>query len=154
MGTFLCPRCSITKNQVPRVGMDSDLNIRHHVRDYANDAAARVEHARNIIFNSGLSVGGDLEILKRGSLIPTRVMRIIFSFPMFPAHDQQNAYHTELNVNPAKIMPVDILHDCELGFGKGVITHNIRIFHTLGQGAINTFDARWAPQLYLTILGD
>jgi hypothetical protein len=39
-------------------------------------------------------------------------------------------------------MPVDILHDCELGFGKGVVTHNIRILHALGQGAVNTFDTR------------
>ena len=54
----------------------------------------------------------------------------------------QSAYHTELGVNPATIMPVDILHDCELGFGKGVVTHNIRIFHAIGQRAVNTFDTR------------
>ena len=40
------------------------------------------------------------------------------------------------------MMPVDILHDCELGVGKGIITHNIRIFHTLGDTAVNKFDAR------------
>ena len=54
----------------------------------------------------------------------------------------QNAYHTELGLNPAKIMPVDVLHDFELGVGKGVITHNVRILHTLSDAAVNMFDAR------------
>lgn len=78
MGLHLCPRCLIIKKKVPRVGMDSDRKIRDLLRDYANDAAARVEHARRLIFNLGRSIGGDLEILKRGSLIPTRVRQFIF----------------------------------------------------------------------------
>ena len=101
-----------------------------------------MEHARRLIFDLGRSVGGELDILKRGSLILTRV-----PISLSPSHihsycDPQNAYHTELGVNPATIMPVDILHDCELGVGKGLITHNIRILHTVGEGAVNTFDAR------------
>jgi len=54
----------------------------------------------------------------------------------------QNAYYTELGKNPAKLMPVDPLHDWDLGVGRGVYTHNIRIFHALGRDVINLFDAR------------
>ena len=121
--------------------MDSDQAARRFLRDYANDAAARVEYARKHIFDLGRSVGGKLEILKRGSLILTRVISSRVALTAF-THTSQNAFHTELGVNPAKIMPVDILHDCELGVGKNLIMHNIRIFHTLGEAAVNTFDAR------------
>lgn len=56
--------------------MDSDRKIRQHLREYADDAAARIESARSHLFNLGRSIGGKLEILKRGSLIPTRVIAI------------------------------------------------------------------------------
>jgi len=39
-------------------------------------------------------------------------------------------------------MPVDFLHDWEIGVGKGTTAHNIRIFHAVGGGAIGEFDAR------------
>lgn len=39
-------------------------------------------------------------------------------------------------------MPVDLLHDWELGVGKNVCTHNIRILHAIGRSAVNLFDAR------------
>lgn len=127
MGLFLCPRCLIKKCDVHRIGMDSDQKNRsRNLRDYTKDAVARIEDARRHIFDLGRSVGGKLEVLKEGSLIPTR-----------------NAYHTELRLNPATIMPVDILHDCELGFGKGVVMHNIRILHAVGGGAVNMFDTRF-----------
>lgn len=54
----------------------------------------------------------------------------------------QNAYYAELGVNPAELMSVDILHDWELGVGKAVCTHNVRILHAIGRAAINLFDAR------------
>ena len=88
-----------------------------------------------------MSVGGQLEILKKGSLVPTRVTQYLLS-PHTLAHVFQNAYHTELGINLAKIMPVDILHDCDIGFGSNVFKHNVRIFYALGGGAVNLFDAR------------
>ena len=54
----------------------------------------------------------------------------------------QNAYHTELSINPAKIMPFDILHDYEIGFGSNVFKHNVWIFYALGREAVNLFDSR------------
>ena len=66
----------IVLNQVPDIGKKCDHTRRHPLQDYVNDAAARVEVARKLIFDGGMSVGGELEILKRGSLIPTRVTHI------------------------------------------------------------------------------
>lgn len=85
MGLFLCPRCLIIKSQVPRIGTKSDEKIRHLLRDYANDSAARIEFARKIVFDSGMSLGGKLEILKKGSLVPTRVT-VSSPYRDFPSH--------------------------------------------------------------------
>ena len=76
-----------------------------------------------------MSIGGELEILKCGSLIPTRVTYYLQSFIL--AYIFQNAYYTELSKNPAKLMPVNTLYDWELGVGRGVYMHNIWIFHVL-----------------------
>ena len=75
MGVYLCPRCLVTKSQVPDIGKDFDLRRQQPLRNYAKDAAARVEDSHRIIFDLGMSVGGELEILKKGSLLLTRVMR-------------------------------------------------------------------------------
>lgn len=60
-------------DEVPDIGKACDCARRQRSRDYARDAA-RVEDARRIIFDHGMSVGGELEILKAGSLVPTRVI--------------------------------------------------------------------------------
>ena len=73
MGIHLCPRCLVKKSEVPDIGKDFDLNRRKTLRNYARDAAARVEDARRIIFDLGMSVGGELKILQDSSLVPTRV---------------------------------------------------------------------------------
>lgn len=58
------------------------------------------------------------------------------------AHVFQNAYLTELDANPAELMPVDLLHDFDLGVGKSVFMHVLRILYAIGKGAVNTFDTR------------
>ena len=40
-------------------------------------------------------------------------------------------------------MAVDPLHDDELGFGRDLVLHLIRLLHTSGGGAIQEFDARY-----------
>ena len=39
-------------------------------------------------------------------------------------------------------MPVDPLHDWEIGVGKNVGTHNVRILNAIGKEAVNLYDAR------------
>lgn len=134
----------IVLDQVPDIGKNCDHARRHPLRDYANDAAGRVEVTRTLIFDNGMSVGGKLEILKRGSLIPTRVT-LVFLCCLHISHVPQNAYYTELGANPAPLMPVDPLHDWEIGVGRNVCAQTIRIFHTI-TGAVNLFDARYVRE--------
>ena len=77
MGLHLCPRCLVLKSEVPDMGKDFDLRRRQAVRNYARDAVDRVEIARSIIFDKGMSVGGELGILKPRSLVPTRVIHFL-----------------------------------------------------------------------------
>lgn len=77
MGLYLCPQCLVLKSQVPDMGKSFDLRRRQVIRNYAQDAAARVESSCNIIFNKGMSVGSDLELLKHGSLILIRVRHFL-----------------------------------------------------------------------------
>ena len=76
LAQFLCPRCKTLKSQVPDISKDFDLHRRKNLRDYARDATARVENAPWNIFDLGLSVGGELEILKEGSWTLMRVMHL------------------------------------------------------------------------------
>ena len=139
MGKYLCPRCLTCLDQVPDIGKDCDC-ARRSLRNYARDSAARVEDARRIIFDMGMSVGGELAILKNGSLVPTRVIHPHRLYTL--AYVFQNAYYTELGINPAELMSVDPLHDWDIGVGKAVFVHNVRILHAIGRSAINLFDAR------------
>ena len=73
MATFLCPRCLVVKDDVPHIGKDFDINRRKsQARKYS---AENVEIARKAIFDLGRSVGykGELDPLKEGSWVPTRV---------------------------------------------------------------------------------
>jgi len=54
----------------------------------------------------------------------------------------QNAYYTELGLDPSPLMAVDIMHDVELGLERQVHSHEIRIFHAAGKGIVEEFDAR------------
>ena len=89
MGLFLCPRCLIKKCDVHKIGTHLDQKNRsRNLRDYAKNAAARVEDARRHIFELGRSVGGELEILKDGSLIPTRVKHLTILHTVTYAHSR------------------------------------------------------------------
>ena len=74
MGVYLCPQCLVTKSQVPNIGKDFDLWRQQPLQNYVKDAAAHVEDSCRIIFDLGMSVGEELEIQKKGSLLLMRVM--------------------------------------------------------------------------------
>jgi len=57
----------------------------------------------------------------------------------------QNAYYTELGLDPSPLQAVDLMHDVELGLERHVLLHLLRIFHTAGKDIIQDFDARSVP---------
>jgi len=54
----------------------------------------------------------------------------------------QNAYVTELGVDPSPLMAVDLMHDFELGVGRATTLHILRLLLAEGNGRIEEFDAR------------
>ena len=57
----------------------------------------------------------------------------------------QNAYYTELGLDPSQLQAVDLMHDVELGLKRNVILHLLRIFHAAGKDIVQVFDARSVP---------
>lgn len=58
----------------------------------------------------------------------------------------QNAFSSALgkfDFDVFKILVVDVLHELELGVGKGVFTHLIRILESLGPHQILTLNERY-----------
>lgn len=54
----------------------------------------------------------------------------------------QNAYVTELGIDPTPLMAVDLMHDVELGVAKAIIMHILRLAMAEGGGKLEEFDAR------------
>jgi hypothetical protein len=141
----LCPRCLIVKGDVPEIGTDLDMLHRStNVRKYPHN---HIKLAHNGLFDGGwnISYKGEHDILKSGSWAPTLVH--CFSPPLSDLFTtpQQNAYYTELGLDPSPLMAVDLMHDVELGLKKQVLLHMLRIFHTVGKGTVQDFDTRSVP---------
>lgn len=57
----------------------------------------------------------------------------------------QNAYSTELGIDPSLLMAVDVMHDVELGVGKALAMHTLRLLQV--EDMIEEFDARSVPKI-------
>lgn len=142
---YLCPRCFIAKGDVPEIGTDNDMKRRlTNPRKYPPN---HIEIARKGLFESGWSIGykGEHNILENGSWAPTRVGCSSFPLPDMILMLFQNAYHTELGLDPSEIQAVDLMHDVELGLKRNVILHLLRIFHAAGKDIVQIFDTRSVP---------
>ena len=58
----------------------------------------------------------------------------------------QNAYYKELSLDPCPLMVPDLMHNVELGLKKQTLLHILRIFHAVGGGTVQEFDARSVPR--------
>ena len=56
----------------------------------------------------------------------------------------QNAFYTELGLDPSPLQAVDLMHDVELGIEKQVLLHHLRIFNAISKDTVGEFDARSA----------
>lgn len=71
-----CPRCIVTKDQLPELGMKRDTRRREvQAREDNHIVHAKIERARTAIFCRGVAIRGDIiePMLKPTSLTPTRV---------------------------------------------------------------------------------
>jgi hypothetical protein len=78
MGSCPCPRCKITKEELPGLGSKSDMAIRvERVRTDNEERQNKVENARDLIYRDGYVVNSTRvdDLLKSESLVPTTVSR-------------------------------------------------------------------------------
>ena len=75
LGTMLCPRCFIEKDEVYMMGTTVDMQHRAKSRVDSTIRQGRVETARKLIFQHGFAVSGKPidQALGEQSLVPTRV---------------------------------------------------------------------------------
>jgi hypothetical protein len=52
---------------------------------------------------------------------------------------QQNTFFTELGIDLMPLIAVDLMHDVELGFSKGITIHILRLLLALGQHSIDEY---------------
>ena len=57
----------------------------------------------------------------------------------------QNAYHTELGLDPSPLQAVNTMHDIKLGLERQVFLHKLQIFHMVGKDTVQEFDAQSVP---------
>lgn len=75
-GLHPCPRCSIRKEDIFKLGREDDRHARKELRQAdTTERQARVEQARTDLYENGYALTGDHVdgFLKEGSLVPTKV---------------------------------------------------------------------------------
>ncbi|KIY47948.1 hypothetical protein FISHEDRAFT_44304 [Fistulina hepatica ATCC 64428] len=111
-GLCPCPRCLAPKNKVDCMGQVNDLKQRQsNARNYAREL---VDTTRDWIYRLGYGVRSAAveTMLKPTSSVPT-----------------QNAFADRLNIEPANILVVDLMHEFELGVWKALFTHLVRLLY-------------------------
>jgi hypothetical protein len=155
-GTHPCPRCLVSIDQIPAIGRDDDRKRRDKTRRQDNaERQNNVNDARRILYEEGYAITGDRVdgLLKEGSWVPTMVfvtMLAVFSgVLMLPV---QNAFSVTLSpfgFDFHRMLPVNLLHEVELGVWKALLAHLIRMLHTCGVRQVQEFDERYgSPSIY------
>ncbi|TEB27708.1 hypothetical protein FA13DRAFT_1634250 [Coprinellus micaceus] len=132
LGSFPCPRCNVTMQNVPSMGKKRDRANR--IRTARTDDQAcreRVSKARSLIYNNHHPVTSTFVEgnMAEGSLIP---MNNAFS-------DRLSCHGFDL----FKMLVVDIMHEVELGVWKALFIQILRLMEASDKGAIHKLDERY-----------
>ncbi|KAI0366150.1 hypothetical protein BV20DRAFT_1038521 [Pilatotrama ljubarskyi] len=115
LGKCPCPRCLVTKAQIPASGTKPDIALRKNHERLDSDALQYdIRRARDWMFTKGYS--------------PTSayVQRLLDS----------------RSLTPMQMFTPDLMHEFELGVWKGIFTHLLRLLHAQGKHAVQEFDRR------------
>jgi hypothetical protein len=83
LGMYPCHRCLIPKGDIPKFGTEEDHRTREELRRVDSiERQGRVEGARKNLYENGYALSGDYVdgALKHGSLVPTKVGRLHWTF--------------------------------------------------------------------------
>jgi len=137
-------------DEIPNLGTTEDRQTRlEKPRVDSAEYRTLVKDARKKLYDEGYAVDGDRVdgLLKGESLVPTEVgSRTHIPFKRVPDDERsQNAFSLALGkfgLDVFKILTVDILHEVELGVGKGVTIHLIRMLETVAPHQVHILNER------------
>lgn len=118
-------------------------------------AMSKVIRAREIIYWVGSTIDGARveDALGQGSWVPILVS--VSSAPVMISSNQcwQNQFVKKLGplgLDPFRMLVVDIMHKCELGTWKALLTHLVRLLYTIPGGThlVATLDARCVESIW------
>ena len=81
-GTYPCPWCLVTIDQICALGRESDRKLREELcREDNNERRRRIDNAHKSLYDEGYAIAGDHVdgILKDESQIPTKVFALTFT---------------------------------------------------------------------------
>ncbi|KAJ3755244.1 hypothetical protein EV360DRAFT_86085 [Lentinula raphanica] len=131
LGTHFCPRCTTEKKNASEMGTREDMARRQSCRRVdTRNHRKMIERARKRFFKHGKGINSssvDNELSE--SMTPTR-------------NAFSEAFH-DLGLNYFRLFVNDILHEVELGTFKDLITHLIRMCHTMGKDTVQELNQRF-----------
>ena len=144
-------RCLVTMDNVPNLGTTEDRQARlEKQRVDSDEHQALVKEARKKLYDEGYAVDGEYVdgLLKDESLVPTEVrMRAHLISEHVPNREHtQNTFSLALRkfgLDVFKILTVDVLHELELGVGRGVFSHLIRMIESVAPHLIHVLNERY-----------
>ncbi|KAI0055213.1 hypothetical protein BV25DRAFT_1815943, partial [Artomyces pyxidatus] len=132
LGNCPCPRCLVSLSRVHQIGTETDM-IERKTRARTDDPQRqeKVEAARRLIYERNLQVASDAveAWLKEESLVPN-----------------QNAFSERLaplGFDMFAMFAVDLMHEWELGVGRAIFVHLLRILDTLDDALLVELDRRF-----------
>ncbi|KAJ3751241.1 hypothetical protein DFH05DRAFT_1532440 [Lentinula detonsa] len=127
----LCPWCLILKEDIAKLGMKRDMKNRiKKLRRDSLQLRARVDKARKLIFEKGFGVES------------TAVKNLLDSESLTPVKNAFCLTLQEHNFNIFRLIPVDELHEFELGKWRNVFVHLLRILQDLKDDSLTILDER------------
>ena len=137
-------------DEIPDLGTTEDRQSRlEKPRVDSPEYRTLVRDARKKLYDEGYAVDGERvdELLKGESLVPTEVgTRARAPLKCIPNNKgSQNAFSLTLGkfgLDVFKILTVDILHEVELGVGKGATLHLVRMLESVAPHQVHILNER------------
>ncbi|KAI0064190.1 hypothetical protein BV25DRAFT_1800682 [Artomyces pyxidatus] len=132
LGSCPCPRCLVPLSRVHLIGTETDMaerNTKARIDD--SQRQRKIAEARKLIYKKNLQVSSDAveAWLQEESLVPN-----------------ENAFSERLSplgFNMFAMFAVDLMHEWELGVGRSIFVHLLRILATLDDGLLVELDRRF-----------
>lgn len=146
-----CPRCTISKKEISKLGSSEDRQKRQSSAR-VDDPRRRdnIVKARHLIYKENARVNSVAveRILKEASLVPNQVSSWTKFAPVLSCSYllPKNAFSNKLShlgFNYFQMLAVDLLHEFELGVWKALFTHLLRILAAINPDLLNELDRRW-----------